>query len=63
VLFAIECFSLVWTFCYLMIAGEVETIKEAALAYGFLGTVLGAHAGVVGYYVHARTKEKTEGVS
>lgn len=63
ILFALECLSLVWSFCYLMVSGQVETIQQAATAYGFLGTVLGTHAGVVGYYVHARRKEKEAGVS
>lgn len=58
VLFALSCLALVMSFCYLMLTGDVQTIANASIAYGFLGTVLGTWAGVVGVYVWRRTDEK-----
>lgn len=59
VLFAFSCVALVLSFCWLMVKGDVATISGAAVAYGFLGTVLGTWAAVVGVYVWRRTDEKT----
>ncbi|MCR9057471.1 MAG: hypothetical protein NXI02_09065 [Rhodobacteraceae bacterium] len=61
VLFAWSCLALIMSFCYLMMTGDVHTIANASIAYGFLGTVLGTWAGVVGVYVWRRTDEKKAG--
>ncbi|WP_029061317.1 hypothetical protein [Labrenzia sp. DG1229] len=61
VLFAWSCLALIMSFCYLMMTGDVQTIANASVAYGFLGTVLGTWAGVVGVYVWRRTDEKKAG--
>lgn len=63
ILFALACLSLVWSFCWLMLHGDVQTIAQAAVAYGFLGTVLGTWASVVGIYVWKRSDEKKNGVA
>jgi len=61
ILFALSCLALVLSFCILMLKGDVQTIANASVAYGFLGTVLGTWAGVVGVYVWRRSDEKTSG--
>ncbi|WP_417691530.1 hypothetical protein [Roseibium sp.] len=61
ILFALSCLALVLSFCFLMLKGDVQTIANASIAYGFLGTVLGTWAGVVGVYVWRRSDEKTSG--
>ncbi|WP_346915072.1 3TM-type holin [uncultured Roseibium sp.] len=58
ILFAVACFALVLSFVRLMWVGDVQTIANASVSYGFLGTVLGTWAGVVGVYVWKRTDEK-----
>ncbi|ADZ70102.1 hypothetical protein [Polymorphum gilvum] len=61
ILFALACFALVGSFCRLMYIGDTATIANASVAYGFLGTVLGTWAGVVGVYVWRRSDEKCRG--
>lgn len=63
ILFAFSCTALIVCFCKLMWSGDHQTIANAAVAYGFLGTVLGTWAGVVGVYVWRRTDEKKAGTA
>lgn len=63
ILFALAAFALILSFCRLMWIGDTQTIANAAVAYGFLGTVLGTWAGVVGVYVWKRSDEKKSGAA
>ena len=63
ILFAFSCLSLIGSFCWLMVTGDTVTIANASVAYGFLGTVLGTWAGVVGVYVWKRSDEKRAGAA
>lgn len=57
-IFGINCSALVFSFVYCMMTGQASVITAAAAAFGFLGTVLSAHAAVVGVYTWRRTTEK-----
>lgn len=61
ILFGFECAGLVAAFIFCMATDRVDVIATASSTFGFLGTVLTAHAGVVGVYTWRRTTEKTAG--
>lgn len=57
-LFGAEVFAIVLTVVVVIWRGEVDTIRALQELWSFLGTILGAHAGVVGVYVWRRSDEK-----
>lgn len=63
VLFGLECAAIVFVVCIKIYVGEVATLQALAPLYGFIGSVLTIHAGVVGVYVWKRTDEKRSGVA
>lgn len=56
--FGLEAVLIVVTVCVAIWRGDADTLKALQPLYAFLGTVLGAHASVVGVYVWRRTDEK-----
>ena len=59
--FGVEVMAIVGAAVLKIVQGDVATLTAIQPLYTFLGTVLGAHAGVVGVYVWRRTDEKMRG--